>query len=68
VPGATGCDGILSPLVDAAVNLRAGLPAASGNSLTLNSPVVSFAGYALPAKQAPSEGQNLAAAFASSES
>lgn len=67
VPGVNGCGGLLSPLVDPAVDLRAGLPATTGNSLTLNDPVLGVAAYARPDLQSPSEGQNYAAAFESSE-
>jgi hypothetical protein len=66
VPGASGCGplGIADPVVD----LKEGLPAASGNSLTLNSPVESIAGYNNPQNYAPDEGQDLAAAYESAES
>lgn len=67
VPGASGCGGVLSPIVDPVLDLKEGLPAASGNSLTLNDPVMSIAAYAIPSRQAPDEGQNFAAAFESSE-
>lgn len=66
VPGASGCDGLLSLLVDAAVDLKVGLPSASGhNSLTLNNPTISTAGYGDPTSVAPNEGKDLAAAWQS---
>lgn len=66
VPGASGCDGLLAPAVDAAIDLKQGLPSASGhNSLTLNNPTISTAGYSDPTSVAPNEGRDLAAAWQS---
>jgi hypothetical protein len=62
VPGASGC-GLLGVL-DPAVDLKQGLPSASGhNSLTLNNVTFSLAEYADPTSVAPSEGQDLSSAW-----
>ena len=60
VPGATGCGGL--GLLDAAVNLKTGLPAAAGrNRLVLNGASTYFGGLNDPASFAPSAGRRLSA-------
>lgn len=62
VPGASGCGGILSLLVDPAIDLKMGLPSPSGqNSLVLNTATSDTATYSDPAGVAPNEGQDLSA-------
>ncbi|MCX4965940.1 hypothetical protein OHA98_14030 [Streptomyces sp. NBC_00654] len=57
VPGASGCG---AGLLDWAVNLKTGLPSASGkNSVTLNSTSTYFASPYTPASLAPNEGKEL---------
>lgn len=65
VPGASGCGplGIADPVLD----LKEGLPASSGNSITLDDPTLNLAGYTSPSSFAPNEGQDLAAAWESAE-
>jgi hypothetical protein len=59
VPGASGC-GLLG-ILNLAVDLKEGLPSASGNnSLVLNNASAYLAGLANPANVAPNEGQALA--------
>jgi hypothetical protein len=67
VPAATGCGGILfSWAVDPVVDLKEGLPSASGhNSLTLDNASIALAGYNDPTSVAPNQGQALAAAWTS---
>lgn len=61
VPGASGCDGLLSPVVDAAIDLKLGLPSPSGkNSVVLNNTTTQAATFGLPSAFAPHEGQALA--------
>jgi hypothetical protein len=60
VPGATGCGGL--GLLDAAVNLKTGLPAAAGkNELVLNSASTYLGGLNDPAAFAPGAGRKLSA-------
>jgi hypothetical protein len=60
VPGATGCGGL--GLLDAAVNLKTGLPAGAGkNKLVLNSAATYFAGFNDPSAFAPTAGRKLSA-------
>ncbi|MFB9834488.1 hypothetical protein [Actinoallomurus acaciae] len=60
VPGATGCGGL--GLLDAAVNLKTGLPAAAGkNKLVLNSASTYVAGLNEPGAFAPDAGKKLSA-------
>ncbi|MDN3357850.1 hypothetical protein [Actinomadura sp. DC4] len=60
VPGATGCGGL--GLLDAAVNLKTGLPSAAGNNkLVLNSPSTYLGGLYDPTSFAPGAGRRLAA-------
>lgn len=64
VPGASGCGGVLSLLVDAAIDLKMGLPSPSGqNSLVLNNATSDTATYSDPASVAPNEGKDLSAAW-----
>lgn len=59
-PGATGCGGVLSPVVDAAVNLKDGLPSPSGsNSVVLNNATSDLITFWCAACFAPNEGQAL---------
>jgi hypothetical protein len=59
-PGASGC-GLLGVL-DAAVDLKTGLPSASGNNtLVLNNASAYLAGLTDPASVAPNDGQDLSA-------
>lgn len=61
VPAAKGC-GLLGlfGLIDAAVNLKVGLPSAAGdNSLTLNDPSTYLGGFHNPAAFTPDEGRQL---------
>ncbi|MET9257616.1 hypothetical protein [Streptomyces sp. NPDC003717] len=61
VPGASGCGLGLLGLVDAAVNLKTGLPSAAGkNSLTLNNASTYLAGLTAPGTAAPDAGKVLA--------
>jgi hypothetical protein len=60
VPGASGC-GLGAGLVDAAVNLKTGLPSPAGNnSLTLNNAQTYLAGLTAPGTVAPDAGRILA--------
>lgn len=60
VPGASGCGLGLFGLIDAAVNLKTGLPSAAGkNSLTLNSATTSLAGLGAPGTFTPDAGKEL---------
>jgi hypothetical protein len=60
VPGATGCG--LFGLLNGAVNLKQGLPSASGsNNLVLNDAVTNLGGFQVPRNFAPTEGQQLSA-------
>jgi hypothetical protein len=66
VPGASGCAGSFSSIVDPILDMKQSLPSASGhNSLTLNDPAIALAGYNDPTSVAPTEGQALAAAWTS---
>lgn len=59
IPGASGC-GLLG-ILDLAVDLKVGLPSASGNnSLLLNDASAYLAGLTDPASAAPNDGQDLA--------
>jgi hypothetical protein len=59
-PGATGC-GLLGVL-DGAVNLKVGLPSASGNNiLVLNNAAAYLVGLTDPAGAAPNDGQDMSA-------
>jgi hypothetical protein len=61
VPGASGCGLGLLGLIDAAVNLKTGLPSPAGNnSLTLNNAQTHLAGLTAPGTVAPDAGQVLA--------
>ncbi|MGP2437255.1 hypothetical protein [Streptomyces sp. JW3] len=61
VPGASGCGLGLLGIIDAAVNLKTGLPSAAGkNSLTLNSTQTALAGLNAPGTVAPDAGERLA--------
>ncbi|WP_439945692.1 hypothetical protein [Streptomyces sp. BBFR109] len=61
VPGAGGCGLGLFGLIDAAVNLKTGLPSAAGkNSVTLNNTQTSLAGLLAPGTAAPDAGRTLA--------
>ncbi|MGW4272218.1 hypothetical protein ACWEGQ_07610 [Streptomyces seoulensis] len=60
VPGASGCGLGLLGLIDAAVNLKTGLPSAAGkNNLTLNDTHTSLAGLLAPGTVAPDAGKVL---------
>ncbi|MEU1037730.1 hypothetical protein ACFYP4_01290 [Streptomyces sp. NPDC005551] len=60
VPGASGCGLGLFGLIDAAVNLKTGLPSAAGkNSLTLNNTTTSLAALGAPGTFAPNAGREL---------
>jgi hypothetical protein len=64
VPGASGCGGLLAPVVDPVLDLKEGLPSASGNnSLQLDNVTLSIAGFADPTSVAPHEGQALSKAW-----
>lgn len=59
-PGASGCGGILSPIVDLAVDLKDGLPSPSGNnSVVLNNVTSEVASFVQPSAFAPNEGREL---------
>ncbi|MYR59176.1 hypothetical protein GTY54_24040 [Streptomyces sp. SID625] len=61
VPGASGCGLGLLGLIDAAVNLKTGLPSAAGkNSVTLNNAQTYLAGLNAPGAAAPDAGKILA--------
>ncbi|GGU32119.1 hypothetical protein GCM10010259_23330 [Streptomyces daghestanicus] len=61
VPGASGCGLGLLGIIDAAVNLKTGLPSAAGkNSLTLNNTQTALAGLNAPGTVAPDAGKRLA--------
>lgn len=61
VPGASGCGLGLFGLIDAAVNLKTGLPSAAGkNSITLNDTQTSLAGLNAPGTVVPDAGKVLA--------
>lgn len=60
VPGATGCGGL--GLLDAAINLKTGLPSAAGkNKLVLNSASTHLGGLYDPISAAPNAGRRLSA-------
>ncbi|GAA2393323.1 hypothetical protein GCM10010420_17730 [Streptomyces glaucosporus] len=60
VPGASGCGLGLLGVIDAAVNLKTGLPSPSGNnSLTLNDTETYLAGLTAPGTVAPDAGRIL---------
>jgi hypothetical protein len=62
VPGASGCGGLLSLLIDPIVNLKEGLPSASGsNNLVLEKAATYLGGLYNPAAAAPNAGKVLAA-------
>jgi hypothetical protein len=64
VPGAAGCGGALSFLIDPILNAKEGLPSPAGsNSLVLSNSVTSIAGYVNSAKFHPNEGKDLSAAW-----
>ncbi len=64
VPGASGCGGALSALIDPILNLKEGLPSPAGsNSLVLDNAVTSIATYVNTAKFYPNEGKDLSAAW-----
>jgi hypothetical protein len=59
-PGASGCGGPLSPVVDEAVDLKDGLPSPAGkNSVVLNHVTADLVSFVDPAAFAPHEGQDL---------
>lgn len=61
VPGASGCGLGLFGVIDAAVNLKTGLPSAAGkNSLTLNNTQTYLSGLFAPGTIAPDAGKQLA--------
>ncbi|MFB6518161.1 hypothetical protein [Streptomyces sp. NPDC056401] len=61
VPGASGCGLGLFGLIDAAVNLKTGLPSAAGkNSLTLNNTQTYLGGLYAPGTSAPDAGKRFA--------
>jgi hypothetical protein len=62
VPGASGCGGLTSLLVDPAINLKLGLPSPSGNNnLVLANTTSQLATFSDPPAFAPNEGQDLSA-------
>jgi hypothetical protein len=62
VPGATGCGGPLSSLIDPILDFKEGLPSPAGNnSLVLNNAVTSIAGYVNTSSVYPNEGKDLSA-------
>jgi hypothetical protein len=64
VPGASGCGGLLSALVDPILNLKEGLPSAAGNnSLVLDNAVTSLVNYVNSSSVYPNEGKDLSAAW-----
>lgn len=63
-PGATGCGGVLSLVVDAAIDLKDGLPSPSGNnSVVLNNVNSDLITFWCAACFAPNEGQALSTAW-----
>jgi hypothetical protein len=64
VPGATGCGGLLSSVIDPVLNAKEGLPSPAGsNSLVLDNAVTSIATYVDTSSVYPSEGKDLSAAW-----
>ena len=64
VPGATGCGGLLSAVIDPVLNAKEGLPSPAGhNSLVLNNAVTSIATYVNSSSVYPHEGEDLSAAW-----
>lgn len=64
VPGATGCGGSLSAVIDPVLNSKEGLPSPAGNNrLVLDNAVTSLATYVNSAKEYPNEGKDLSAAW-----
>jgi hypothetical protein len=62
VPGATGCGGL--GLVDAAINLKTGLPSPAGNNnLVLNDASTFLGSFTVPSAFAPNAGQQFSAAW-----
>jgi hypothetical protein len=62
VPGASGCAGLLSAVVDPVINLKLGLPSGRGsNSIVLNNSTTKTGVFGLPANFAPNEGRDLSA-------
>jgi hypothetical protein len=60
VPGASGCGGLLSLVVDAAINLKLGLPSPKGkNHLVLNNSTSDTVTFSNPPAFAPVEGKAL---------
>jgi hypothetical protein len=63
-PGATGCGGVLSLVVDAAIDLKDGLPSPSGNNkVVLNNVTSDLITFWCAACFAPNEGQALSTAW-----
>ena len=62
VPAATGCGGLLSPIITPILNAKIGLPSPSGNNhLELDGVVNDLASFGNPGQYAPNEGKQLAA-------
>jgi hypothetical protein len=62
VPGATGCGGLLSAVIDPVLNAKEGLPSSAGhNSLVLNHAMTSIATYVDSSSVYPNEGKDLSA-------
>jgi hypothetical protein len=60
VPGASGCGGLLSLVVDAAIDLKLGLPSPKGkNHLVLNNSTSDTVTFSDPPAFAPQEGKAL---------
>jgi hypothetical protein len=64
VPGATGCGGALSSVIDPVLDAKEGLPSPAGqNSLILNHAITSIATYVNSSRVYPHEGRDLSAAW-----
>lgn len=64
VPGATGCGGLLAPVLDPVLNAKEGLPSPVGhNSLVLDKAVTNIVTYVNSSRVYPDEGKDLAAAW-----
>jgi hypothetical protein len=64
VPGATGCGGALSAVIDRVLDAKEGLPSPAGqNSLVLNHAITSIATYVNSSSVYPNEGKDLSAAW-----
>ena len=64
VPGATGCGGALSAVIDPILDAKEGLPSPAGqNSLVLNHAITSIATYVNSSRVYPNEGKDLSAAW-----